>query len=74
MGLRDILTRPPRPVSGRFSPSTMRTVEPLEGTNISLFNTIIPNWWAENGHVGVVVAWRTPSSLSGCGSRTAASS
>jgi hypothetical protein len=26
-----------------------RTVEPLEGTNISLFNTIIPNWWAENG-------------------------
>lgn len=27
----------------------MRTVEPLEGTNISLFNTIIPSWWAENG-------------------------
>lgn len=23
-------------------------VEPLEGTNISLFNTIIPEWWAEN--------------------------
>jgi HK97 family phage portal protein len=24
-------------------------VEPLEGTSISLWNTIIPNWWAENG-------------------------
>ncbi len=26
-----------------------RDTAPLEGTNISLFNTIIPNWWAENG-------------------------
>jgi portal protein len=26
-----------------------RDVEPLEGTNISLFTTIIPNWWTENG-------------------------
>lgn len=28
---------------------TLERVEPLEGTNISLFNTIIPSWWAENG-------------------------
>jgi hypothetical protein len=27
----------------------LERVEPLEGTNISLFNTIIPSWWAENG-------------------------
>jgi HK97 family phage portal protein len=26
-----------------------RQVEPLEGTLMSLWNTIIPNWWAENG-------------------------
>lgn len=26
-----------------------RDVEPLEGTNISLFNSIIPNWWASEG-------------------------
>jgi hypothetical protein len=26
-----------------------KRVEPLEGTNISLFNTIIPAWWSENG-------------------------
>ncbi len=26
-----------------------RTVEPLEGTRMSLFNSQIPNWWAENG-------------------------
>jgi hypothetical protein len=26
-----------------------RDVEPLEGTDISLFNTIIPTWWAQNG-------------------------
>jgi|KBSMisStandDraft_5_1062788.scaffolds.fasta_scaffold01470_18 HK97 family phage portal protein len=26
-----------------------RDVEPLEGTNISLFNTIIPAWWAQEG-------------------------
>jgi len=27
----------------------LERVEPLEGTNISLWNTIIPSWWAENG-------------------------
>ncbi len=27
----------------------LQRVEPLEGTNISLFNTIIPSWWSENG-------------------------
>jgi hypothetical protein len=25
-----------------------RDVEPLEGTNMSLFNSIIPSWWSEN--------------------------
>jgi len=29
--------------------SVLKRVEPLEGTNISLFNTIIPSWWQENG-------------------------
>jgi hypothetical protein len=48
---RDILTRSAAPgLPGVSVPEVaMRTVEPLEGTNISLFNTIIPNWWAENG-------------------------
>jgi HK97 family phage portal protein len=27
----------------------IKRVEPLEGTNISLWNTIIPSWWQENG-------------------------
>lgn len=27
----------------------LERVDPLEGTNVSLWNTIIPNWWAENG-------------------------
>ncbi len=26
-----------------------RDVEPLEGTNVSLWNTIIPTWWAQEG-------------------------
>ena len=26
-----------------------RDVAPLEGTNMSLFNSIIPSWWSENG-------------------------
>lgn len=26
-----------------------RDVEPLEGTRMSLFNSIIPNWWNQNG-------------------------
>jgi len=33
-----------------------KRVEPLEGTNISLFNTIIPSWWAENG-LSSTAAW-----------------
>ncbi len=44
MGVRDWLFREPKAL-----PLLMRDVEPLEGTNISLFNTIIPNWWSENG-------------------------
>jgi len=27
-------------------------VEPLEGTNMSLWNSIIPNWWTDNGLSG----------------------
>ena len=27
----------------------LKRVEPLEGTNMSLWNSIIPNWWTENG-------------------------
>jgi len=47
--LKDLLTRTP---SGTGIPGAIlveRDVAPLEGTNISLFNTIIPSWWAENG-------------------------
>jgi HK97 family phage portal protein len=34
---------------GRPNEPTLERVEPLEGTNISLFNTQIPNWWGQNG-------------------------
>lgn len=34
----------------------LKRVDPLEGTNISLFNTIIPSWWAENG-LSSTAAW-----------------
>lgn len=43
--LRDFLARngaaPDQPI-------VARTVEPLEGTNMSIFTSQIPNWWAEN--------------------------
>jgi HK97 family phage portal protein len=34
-----------------FGPKVEReiTVTPLEGTNMSLFHSIIPSWWSENG-------------------------
>jgi hypothetical protein len=32
-----------------FGPLLEREVVPLEGTNMSLFHTIIPSWWNENG-------------------------
>lgn len=39
--LRDMILGPPRE-------EELERVEPLEGTNISLYNTIIPSWWQEN--------------------------
>jgi hypothetical protein len=45
----------PRPDVGqpilatREQPLLSRDVEPLEGTNMSLWNSIIPNFWTENG-------------------------
>jgi hypothetical protein len=42
MGLLERMTRGVRPV-------LTRDVEPLEGTNMSLWNSTIPNWWTENG-------------------------
>ena len=30
-------------------PTLKREVVPLEGTNMSLFHTVIPSWWQENG-------------------------
>ena len=36
-----------------------RDVEPLEGTNMSLWNSIIPNWWAEN--ITGTTVWGTPN-------------
>jgi HK97 family phage portal protein len=38
-------------VLGRDSDLIKRDVEPLEGTNISLFNSIIPSWWDQNVNV-----------------------
>jgi hypothetical protein len=48
---KDFLTRAAAPglPGATVSRPLMRDVAPLEGTNISLFNTIIPSWWAENG-------------------------
>ena len=47
--LRDLLTRTPVGTGIPGAELLKRDVAPLEGTNISLFNTIIPSWWAENG-------------------------
>lgn len=30
----------------------LRRVEPLEGTSMSLWNSVIPNWWTQNGMNG----------------------
>jgi hypothetical protein len=46
MGLLERLTRSADAVAGKI---LVRDVEPLEGTNMSLWNSIIPNWWQENG-------------------------
>jgi hypothetical protein len=49
--LKDFLARPLAPglPGASRSRTVLERVEPLEGTNISLFNTIIPSWWSENG-------------------------
>jgi hypothetical protein len=49
--LRSYLSRPLAPglPGASRSGTVLERVEPLEGTNISLFNTVIPNWWSENG-------------------------
>lgn len=42
----------PRPEVGQpllADPVLTRDVQPLEGTNMSLWNSIIPNWWASEG-------------------------
>ena len=47
MGLIRRLTGP---TPGEMVEATLqREVVPLEGTNMSLFHSIIPSWWAENG-------------------------
>ncbi len=45
MGLLERITRSAGDVAGKILPR----VEPLEGTNMSLWNSIIPNWWTQNG-------------------------
>jgi hypothetical protein len=37
------------PSPGEMVAAALERVEPLEGTNMSLFNSVIPNWWSENG-------------------------
>ncbi len=45
MGLLERLTRTAGGVAGPL----LARVEPLEGTRMSLWNSIIPNWWTQNG-------------------------
>ncbi len=53
MGLLDrILGSPPevgQPIIAREEPVLVRDVQPLEGTNASMWNTQIPNFWTANG-------------------------
>jgi hypothetical protein len=44
-----ILRRLMGPSPGEMVEIAMREVVPLEGTNMSLFHTLIPSWWQENG-------------------------
>ena len=44
-----ILRRLMGPTPGEMVEQTLERVQPLEGTNMSLFHTIIPSWWQENG-------------------------
>jgi hypothetical protein len=60
MGLRNILGPLKRGLPDVDQNDVLtRDVAPLEGTNISLFNTIIPSWWAENG-LSATASW-TPA-------------
>ncbi len=45
MGLLERITRGVDAVAG----PVLSRVQPLEGTNMSLWNTLIPAWWTENG-------------------------
>ena len=42
-------------------PALERDVQPLEGTNMSLWNSIIPNFWTENGLNGLGPLFGTPN-------------
>ena len=46
MSLLERISRSAGDVAGKI---LARDVQPLEGTNMSLWNTIIPNWWTQNG-------------------------
>lgn len=49
MGLvANVIRRMQGPSPGEAVAGVLQRVEPLEGTNMSLFNTIIPDWWSEN--------------------------
>ncbi len=45
MGLLERLTR----TAGEMAGPILSRVEPLEGTRMSLWNSIIPNWWTQEG-------------------------
>ncbi len=53
MGLLDRILGPKpehgQPIVVREETLLVRDVQPLEGTNMSLWNSIIPNWWTQNG-------------------------
>ncbi len=46
MGMLERITRSAGGVAGKI---LARDVQPLEGTNMSLWNSIIPAWWTQNG-------------------------
>lgn len=55
--LRDQLRGgPDQPIISRTD-TLQRDVQPLEGTNMSLYNSIIPNWWTENGLTSGAPSW-----------------
>jgi hypothetical protein len=44
-----LLKRMVGPSPGEMAEQALKRVEPLEGTNMSMFHTLIPSWWAANG-------------------------